>query len=154
MSIKNLKAKRDRLTTVIKVRKIEFDRELLQLEQIRQEKLQRLATLRENQRKYVSGVDDLNKMRNDCDLSRLSLLESSLDYVKQKWQEALAAFRDAERAEKLQIRVVLKAKQDLKSVEKVSEKYEVEIGSLANRAEQKQLDEIAILSEGHNQQNS
>jgi flagellar biosynthesis chaperone FliJ len=153
MSLKNLKAKRNRLTTVIKVRKIEFDKELLLLNQVRQEKLQRLAVLKENQRKYIDGVDDLNRMRNDCDLSRLQLLESSLDFVKHKWQEALSAFREAEVAEKHQVRVVLKAQQDLKSVEKISERYETEMTHLASKTEQKAMDELAMLSEANQKHN-
>jgi flagellar export protein FliJ len=141
--IKELIKKRKRFEPILKIKKIELDREVLALERIKAQHVAAYASLMEKQRQYIEGVDTLNKLRQECDLTRLMTFECGLDSVKMKWHEAMQALREIQAEERFQMGVVLEAQKSLKSIEKMIEKYREDSRVLMEIHEQKELDEIA-----------
>ena len=129
---------------VLKAKKYAVDQESKILNEIKAEKEQAIRELERYQKLYIEGIDKLNLERQSVERSRLLVLENSIDYAKLKWYESLRIMRECESKEQLQIKVLIKAQQDLHIFEKLEEKYKTEIISLENKNEQKRLDEHSI----------
>lgn len=132
-----------RVKPLIRVREAHLASEAEVLGAIRHRKQAAMAALKENQRLYLEGLQTLNKERQTGSSGRLPTLESSLDFVKSRWFEALKELRRFEEQEKLQIVQVMIAQKDVKSLEKLEDRYRDQLATHVKRAEQRSLDEIA-----------
>lgn len=133
-----------RVQPVIKVKKSKVDEEAAVLNVIRNEKQRLVKTMKENQKAYMDGVEKLNSLRNSAARDNLANLESSLDHVKAQWFQLFKQVQDIESKEKDQFSRLLAAETELRSAEKLKEKYEMEVRVGMAKAEQKQMDEFAI----------
>jgi flagellar export protein FliJ len=133
-----------RVQPIIKMKKQKMDEEAAVLEAIRAEKLELVRAMKENQRRYMDGVEKLNKIRTSPVRSNLETMESGLDYVKSEWYKLYKNVQDIEGKEKSQIARLLTAERELKSVEKLAEKYQSEFQKEVGKAEQKMLDATAL----------
>lgn len=133
-----------RVKPLIKVKKSKVDEESALLAIIKKQKVEIVAAMRQNQKRYMDGVEDLNRIRSSKSRDNLSTLESGLDYVKTQWYKLYQQVQDIERKEKMQLRQVLIAEQELKAVEKLEEKYQLEFQHEAKRQDQKLMDEIGL----------
>lgn len=142
--MKELAEKLKRNIPLVRIRKAQLDKENLTLMNIRQSKLAAINSLKEYQRQYIEGVEKLNRLRLAGELGQLMNLESSIDYVKGKWYSSLKEVRRIEEDEKAQVKVVLDAQQKLKTMEILGDRYRFEIIESERKADQKNMDEIAI----------
>ncbi len=133
-----------RVGPLIRVKQDRVEAESMVLNQIRLAKQKIVQDMRENQRKYMRGVEDLNQTRSSRLRDNLETLESGLDYIKSEWYRLYREVQTMESREQKQIQVLLEAERDLKAVERLREKYEVEYKKELGKVEQKQLDEISI----------
>ena len=140
----NSRKKLKQMKSIVKVRQVQLNTEVQTLSSIRHLKLEALKELKHNEKLYIEGVDKLNIERQSQNRSQLGPLESSLDFVKAKWERCMREVRRIEDRERAQIAQVLNAELNLKSVEKLSDKYEQEVIQLAQQQEQKAIDEIAL----------
>jgi flagellar export protein FliJ len=138
-----------RVQPLIRMKKAKVDEEAAVLEAIRKKKLEIVSTMKENQRRYMEGVEQLNAVRASRGRSNLTTLEGSLDYVKAEWYRLYKMVQDVEAQERSQIEQVLFAERELKSVEKLQERYQVELTQEMKKQEQKTLDEIALRNFTH-----
>ncbi len=138
------KSKLSKMRPLVKVRKIQLDRETIALEEIRREKRDKLLQLKRNQQEYIQGIDRLNIERQTSDPKMLTVLESSVDFAKQQWYSCIRDLRLIEEKEKAQLANMLTADRNLKSVEKLEEKYRFEYTTAELKREQKFFDEMAI----------
>ena len=129
---------------VIHARQAKVDRETAVLNAIKAEKQVIVASMRAAQQKYMSGVGQLNTLRNATHRGAQEGLESGLDFVKDEWYRLFSAVQEAERKEKEQISVLLEAERDLKATEKLKERYETEHARDQAKADQKRMDEGAL----------
>ncbi len=133
-----------RVGPLIKMKKEKVDSEAAILHQIRLEKQKIVHEMRENQKKYMRGVEDLNKTRSSKNRENLETFELGLDFVKEEWYRLYKQVQVVEGKEQRQVLSLLEAEKDLKAVERLREKYEVEYKKELAKVEQKQLDEISI----------
>jgi flagellar export protein FliJ len=133
-----------RVGPLMKVKQDRVDAESALLIQIRLEKQKIVNDMRENQRKYMRGVEELNQTRSSKMRDNLETLELGLDYIKSEWYRLYKEVQVVEGREQKQVLSVLEAERDLKSLERLKEKYEVEYKKELSKIEQKQLDEISI----------
>ena len=131
---------------LIRARQSMLDHETTILIKIRNLKADILNDLNMAQRKYIDGVDKLNVVRQSSERENLNILESGLDYIKANWYSTLKKFREAEKREQAQLAVLLLAQKNLKSMEKLQERYQEEMQEWQLKTEQKMLDEKAIRS--------
>lgn len=129
---------------LVRFKKKRVDEEAMVLQAIRQEKIRVVATMKENQKRYMQGIEDLNKIRGSRSRDNLETMEQALDHVKAEWFKLFKKVQEIEGKETAQVSHVLTAERELKSVEKLQEKYEIEFKQLNAKHEQKQLDELAI----------
>ena len=139
----NLKSKHKRIQPLIKIRKAQLDEETLALNAIRAEKMKALGELRKNQELYIKGVDDINRTRQSRDTRNLLTLESGLDLVKSQWYSALKEVRMVEEKEKAQLMQLMIAQRNLKSLERLADRYDIQLNEAFKKEEQKILDENA-----------
>jgi len=132
-----------RVQPVINVKKTKVDEEATVLNDIRNTKLGLVRVMKENQRAYMEGVDKLNNLRNSASRENLSNFESSLDFVKAQWFQLFRKVQDIEAKEKEQFSRLVFAETELRSAEKLKEKYEADFRSNLAKSEQKQMDEFA-----------
>ena len=133
-----------RVEPIIRARKAQLDRETSLLGDIRRQKVELVSELRKYQQMYVKGVEDLNHIRTSGDLGRAGMIESSVDFAKAQWYDALRKVREVEQREKAQLENVLAAQQELKSIETLGDRFEVASFELEKRQEQKIQDETSI----------
>jgi flagellar export protein FliJ len=133
-----------RVQPLVKMKKTKVDEESAVLQAIRQEKVTVVSQMKENQRRYMEGVERMNQLRTSRTRDNLTTMEQAVDHVKAEWYRLYKRVQDIETKEKLQIGQLLTAERDLKAVEKLQEKYQLEYRKEASQSEQKQLDEIAI----------
>ena len=133
-----------RVKPLIRFREARLMTETENLAAIRQRKQTAMASLKENQRLYLEGLQALNKERQSGATGRLLTLESSLDVVKGRWFDALKELRKFEEQEKLQIVQLMIAQKDVKTLEKLEGRYRDQLLEHKKQQEQRQLDEIAI----------
>jgi flagellar export protein FliJ len=132
-----------RVQPVINVKKMKVDEEAAVLNEIRSTKVDLVRVMKENQRAYMEGVDKLNNLRNSANRENLGNLESSLDYVKAQWFQLFRKVQEIEAKEKEQFSRLVLAETELRSAEKLKEKYEADFRSSIAKSEQKQMDEFA-----------
>jgi hypothetical protein len=61
------------------------DEEAAVLIAIRHEKIEVVKQMKDNQKRYMEGVEELNRIRISKVRQNLETLETSLDFVKQQW---------------------------------------------------------------------
>ncbi len=133
-----------RVQPIIKMKKSKVDEEASVLIAIRSEKVEIVKQMKENQKRYMEGVEELNRIRVSKARQNLDTLESALDYVKQQWYKLYKDVQTVEGKERQQIMYLLTAERELKSVEKLEEKYVTEMKKELGRMDQKQMDETAL----------
>lgn len=133
-----------RVQPIIKLKKAKVDEEAAILTRIRHEKVQIVAEMKESQRKYMAGVEELNKVRASAVRMNLETLEHSLDHVKEHIYKLFKEAQKIERKEKEQIEQLLVAERELKSVEKLRERYETEFHKELKKNDQKLQDDVAM----------
>lgn len=141
--MKSPKDKLKRIGPLIKSRKRELESETSLLNNLKALKIKKIEELRENQRKYMSGVDQLNQDRSKGKIHSTTALGQSLDFVKEKWQQNLKQVHEIEKEEKMQLSKVLDAQRDLKSMEALEERYIGLIKQEEAVRQQKEQDELA-----------
>lgn len=142
--MRDTQLKMKRVQPVINVKKNKVDAESLVLNEIRSKKVELVRTMKENQRTYMQGVDKLNGLRNSANRENLSNLETSLDHVKSQWFQIFRQVQEIETKEKEQISRLVLAETELRSAEKLKDKYATELKIGLAKSEQKQMDEFAL----------
>lgn len=138
-----LKDKIKKIQPLISARRSKLDHETARLHEIKGAKLNALQSLEYYQKQYISGVDSLNLERQSSDRQKLAVLERSVDTAKSRWYQSLRQVREIEELERDQIKLVLKAQRDLRSIEMLQENYQGEYAEAFRKAEQKALDEMS-----------
>ena len=133
-----------RIEPVIKVRKAKVDQEIIVLNQIRADKQAAVTDMRESQRKYMEGVDRLNRERGSTAREMLAPLEGTHDYIKNRGYSLYKRVQEIEQREKAQLFQIDLAERDLRAVEKLSEIYAEEFRNEMRRNDQKIMDEAAL----------
>jgi flagellar biosynthesis chaperone FliJ len=133
-----------RVQPLIRLKQTRVDEETAVLTGIRREKVQVVAEMKENQRRYMTGIEQLNQVRTMRTRDNIETLEAALDHVKAQWYRLYKRVQDIEGKEKAQITRLLTAERELKSVEKLQERYTIEARKDEAHREQLQLDEIAL----------
>lgn len=134
-----------KLTAVIKVRERELNFGKEELANTRRQKNEMLEKLNKSQQSYMNSVDSLNNLRmNQAPGSQTLALESSIEYVRNKWAEELTEVRRLERQERIQLVMVQDLEAKVKAVEIINNKYQDEIRLERARQEQDALDEFVI----------
>ena len=117
-----------KLTAVIKVRERELNFGKEELANTRKQKNEMLEKLNKSQQSYMNSVDSLNNLRmNQAPGSQTLALESSIEYVRNKWAEELTEVRRLERQERIQLVMVQDLEAKVKAVEIINNKYQDEI---------------------------
>ena len=133
-----------RVQPLIKMKQQRVDEEAAVLEAIRQKKREVVQSMKDSQRQYMEGINQLNQVRRSPARPNLETLEQAVDHVKRRWQKLFVDVQEIEKKEKAQIAQLLTAERELKSVEKLKERYEEDERKETQRAEQRTLDEVAL----------
>jgi flagellar export protein FliJ len=133
-----------RVEPIIRMKRQKVDEEAAVLAAIRQQKMQIVASMKESQRRYMDGYQELNNLRSSEDRKNLATLEGALDSVKSQWEKLRLEVERVELKEKAQITHLLTAERDLRAVEKLKERYAGQINESTRRQEQKDMDEHAL----------
>jgi flagellar biosynthesis chaperone FliJ len=133
-----------RVQPIIKLKQSKVDEEALLLAQRRAEKVEIVKAMKENQRRYMDGVEELNQVRVSKARANLETLEGALDYVKDQWWKLYKKAQEAEKREAEQMQALLAAETDLQAIMKLNAKYETEHRQEVKVHERRQLDEFAI----------
>lgn len=133
-----------RVEPIIRMKRQKVDEEAAVLVAIRQQKMQIVASMKDSQRRYMDGYQELNKLRSSADRRNLATLESALDSVKSQWEKLRLEVERVELKEKVQITHLLTAERDLRAVEKLKERYAGQINESTRRQDQKTMDEHAL----------
>lgn len=133
-----------RVQPIIKLKKTRMDEEAAILNAIRTEKVEIVKAMKDSQKRYMDGVEELNRVRNSKARPNIETLEQALDYVKGQWYKLYKDVQEVEKREKNQLQQLIMAEQELKSVEKLKEKYETDFAAQNKRADQKIMDEAAL----------
>ena len=133
-----------RLGPIQKIRQDALDAEARKLDEIKKEKSQAVQLLRATQLQYINGVDTLNFERSNGNIDRLLILERGLDLVKDKWHKALQHLREIEADERLQTAQVVAAQINVKSLEKLEDRYVKQLNLEQSKADAKIIDQIAL----------
>lgn len=133
-----------RVEPIIRMKRQRVDEEAAVLAAIRHEKMQIVASMKDSQRRYMDGYQELNKLRSSADRRNLATLESALDSVKSQWEKLRLEVERVELKERAQITHLLTAERDLRAVEKLKERYAGQINESTRRQEQKAMDEHAL----------
>ena len=133
-----------RVESIVRIRRIQYDREFFLLTQIRSEKQKLIEELSKYQEKYAQAVTELNTERESGRREKLDILEVGIEAIKSKWIEILKGIRVMEAREEAQEKVVNVANRNLKSVEKLSEIYSEELIEFEKHEDLKLMDDIAV----------
>jgi len=133
-----------RVQPLIKMRRFKVEEEATVLARIRTEKQRTMQEMLENQRRYMQGVEEMNKLRATKMRENLQTLESTLDFVKSQWYRLYKQVQEIEIKEKMQVGQLLTAERDLKAIQKLEENYQVEFQKELNRTEQRATDESSL----------
>lgn len=142
----NFAQKIQRMEPLIKIRGIQLDQQLFFLQQIQARKQDAKNELLRCQHMYIKGIDRLNQERQSPERKMLEALERSIDLAKSLWHKRLMDLRAIEEEERAQEQAVKLAHKNLKMLEKLDERYTVDLNEQLKKVEQKQLDEFAIQS--------
>ena len=129
---------------LVRAKKAMLDQEAVRLSKIRSEKIAVVQRMKENQTKYMSGVDQLNVIRGSEDRQNLETMEQSLDVIKSKWYQLYKEVQTCEKQEEAQIANVLNAQKELLKVEKLRDGYEEQYLIELSQGEQKEQDERTL----------
>lgn len=143
--MRNLLMKVKRVDPIIDIKRKKLDQEVAALAAIRLEKQQIVASMKDSQRRYMEGFQNLNRIRSSSDRFNIATLESALDTVKAQWQKLRLEVERIEIREKAQISHLLTAERDLRAVETLKDRYQAEFNHAMRKQDQKLLDEHAIL---------
>ena len=133
-----------RIQPLINLKKARVDAEAATLAQVRREKIAVVQAMKDNQRRYMQGLDELNVIRESSARINQETVESGLDHVKASWYKCYKSVQEIEIKEKRQIGQLLTAERELAAVEKLKEKYQLEFRKKSSKSEQRALDEIAL----------
>jgi hypothetical protein len=134
-----------KLSAVIKVRERELNFGRDELADTRRQKQSMLAQLNKSQQTYINSVDSLNNLRMDqASTSETFAIESSIEFIRNKWAIELTEVRRLERQERIQLVMVQDLEAKVKAVEIINDKYKHEIKVERARQEQEALDEFVI----------
>ncbi len=142
--MKSILDKIKKVRPLVRARKSMMDEQVAILGNIRTEKIAIVSQMKENQTRYMQGVDNLNKTRNSDLRENIEVLERGLDLVKSRWYKLHLEAQNIENKERAQIAQVLKFQRELKKMEKLREQYEVKYHKEIAEAEQKAQDERSI----------
>ncbi|RYZ56335.1 MAG: hypothetical protein EOP07_12675 [Proteobacteria bacterium] len=136
----------DKIEPLIKIRRLQLDQQLYIAQEIQIRKNAAKDELMRCQHMYIKGIDRLNQERQSPERKMLDALERSVDHAKSLWHKRLLDLRAVEAEERVQEQVVKLAYKNLKMLEKLDERYTVDLNEHLKKIEQKQLDEFAIQS--------
>ncbi|MES2745339.1 MAG: hypothetical protein V4655_07920 [Bdellovibrionota bacterium] len=139
-----IEKKIEKLGSLIRIRQIQLDQQLFELEKIRRRKDAAKAELLRTQTMYVKGIDRLNQERQSPERLMLEALENSIDLAKSLWHKRLMDLRDVELEERAQERCVAEAHKNKMMLEKLDGRYSADLNNQNKIVEQKQLDEFAV----------
>lgn len=137
------RTKMEKLKSLIKIREDQFNQEMNLLAQMVRQKQELTNALKENQEKYIKGIDMLNRLRGSEDRANLAIYETTIDYLKEEWYRSYAQIKDITEREKIQRAKLAEAQKQLKGTNQLHDKFALEYRKLLGKREQKQLDEIA-----------
>lgn len=120
------------------------DQEMFTLSQILKEKAVTQNELHRCQQAYMRGIHDLNQQRNSEYRTGQDYLEKSVDYTRDLWTSLFKETQILDNKIAAQRAVLMNAKRRLKVVEKLHERYELELQKLASKQEQDFLDEFHL----------
>lgn len=121
-----------------------MEKEAAELYSIRTEKKRREKDLSNITDSYMNGVNQLNQVRKSGSFSQLNFLEQTVDFLKRKWDMSFNSVKEFEILERNQLTLVTLAQQNLKAVEKLEEKYRINLSKLRSKEEQKMQDDQSI----------
>lgn len=133
-----------RMHSVVRIKKQEVDNAALVLSATRRKKVATLENLTLTQKSYLQGIERLNQERASMDRDKLEPLEQGLDKTKRKWMELYNEILQIEKQEKLEEGILAAAMNKLQAIDKLEEKYILQFRTEIQKADQKNLDEIAI----------
>jgi|LauGreDrversion4_2_1035121.scaffolds.fasta_scaffold34794_2 flagellar export protein FliJ len=133
-----------RVQPIIKMKQTRVDNEAAILAEINKAKVQAVAAMRDSQRQYMTGVDELNRIRTSSKRDNIDTIESGLDHVKAQWYAFYRKVQELENKERAQIARLNEAERELKAIERLQERYTMDFKKEVGKAEQKMLDEIAL----------
>ncbi|MBC7532133.1 MAG: hypothetical protein H7318_11175 [Oligoflexus sp.] len=142
----NFAQKIQKMEPLIKIRTLQLDQQLFILQQIQTRKQAAKTELLRCQHMYIQGIDRLNQERQSPERRMLEALERSIDLAKSLWHKRLMDLRNVEDEERIQEAAVRLAYKNLKMLEKLDERYTVDLNEHMKKVEQKQLDEFAVQS--------
>jgi flagellar export protein FliJ len=148
--MQEIQRKMKRIKPVVEIRRREMEHEASSLVQLQMKKNELVKTLRMHQKMYLDGIQDLNLARSNNDGARVQLLESSVDFARDRWTKSFKEVQQLEKIEKSQIEQLSIAQRELKIAEILEEKYHQEFKSEIGRKEQADMDEVAIQSHFRN----
>lgn len=138
------KQKIKKLQPIINSKRIKFDEANKVLQTLRLSRMEALKKLEKDQKEYIQGVEVLNQARVTPDRNEVSYLEQSVDSAKSNWYQSLKSLREAEEKEKIVLNLVFNIQKEIKSFEKLEEKYRHNLNLKIQQIEQKEHDEIAV----------
>ena len=133
-----------RVKPVIKAREARVQQEAEILSEIRGRKIHIVAAMKERQKKYMDGVEELNRQRCAALRGNLEMLEQGLDYVKNQWYQLFQEVQAIEKREKAQIAQLQAAEGDMRAIVKLSEHYQTQFQKSVAKNEQRQIDEFGL----------
>jgi len=133
-----------RVKPIIDLRRHKVQEEAVFLAAIRSEKQKTMREMLESQKKYMQGVEEMNRLRASKLRDNLQTLETTLDFVKAQWYRLYKQVQEIERKEQTQIIQLNGAQRDLKAIEMLEETYIAEFRKEQDRIEQRTMDEIAL----------
>jgi len=142
--LEQAKRKLKRIGPVLKAKNAEMEKEAAELYSIRTEKKRREKDLSNITDSYMNGVNQLNQVRKSGSFSQLNFLEQTVDFLKRKWDMSFNSVKEFEILERNQLTLVTLAQQNLKAVEKLEEKYRINLSKLRSKEEQKMQDDQSI----------
>ena len=142
----NFAQKIQKMEPLIKIRTLQLDQQMFILQQIQTRKQAAKTELLRCQHMYIKGIDRLNQERQSPERKMLEALERSIDLAKSLWHKRLMDLRNVEDEERIQEAAVRLAYKNLKMLEKLDERYTVDLNEHMKKVEQKQLDEFAVQS--------
>lgn len=129
---------------LVRAKKAFLDQQSAALALIRQEKIEIVRMMKENQSRYMTGVDQLNVVRSSMERHNLLTLESGLDILKSKWYQLYKEVQNVEMKEKAQLANVVSAQTDLLKMEKLEDKYRRDHLTERAKSEQNSQDERSL----------
>ena len=136
--------KSQRISTLIKVRKFQFDQDFLVLNEIKSKHFAAVEQLHLAQKNYMDGVEKLNQERQSPERKMLQALELGVDMAKNQWYQRLMTLRIVEEEERRQLQQTAEAQRRLRMLEKLDERYNQQDIEHYKTIEQNQLDEFAL----------